>query len=231
MAADTLASLDTLSHSFNPSDIKVYATNAQELFHLNSIDLPFWRDWGLPDGTLPNPSQLFPIKILHYLHKAFWDHEVKWIIQAIGSCELDTRFSLLQPWSGYRHFSSGISTLKQVTGREHRDIQQYILGLIADSVHPEFIICIHALLNLKYLSQLHDVNTNILNNISRALKTFHDFKQVILDLGLRVGKKGNKISHFEIPKLELLQSIVPSIMWLGALPHTGGRGGITQGVN
>ena len=176
MAANTLASLDTLSRSFNPSDIKVYATNAWELFHLNGVDLPFWCDWGLPDGTLPNPSQLFPIKILHHLHKAFWDHEVKWIIQAISGCELDTRFSLLQPQSGYRHFSSGISTLKQVTGREHHNIQQYILGLIADGAHPEFIVCIRALLNLKYLSQLHNVNINILNDISRALKTFHDFK-------------------------------------------------------
>jgi len=80
-------------------------------------------------------------------------------------------------------------------------------------------VCIHTLLNLWYLSQLYDINTDILDNIERALKTFHEFKQIILDLGLRVGKKGNQIPHFEIPKLELLQSIVPSIMWSGALPQ------------
>ena len=218
-AANVLASLDTLSRHFDPADVEVYTTNARQLFRLNGVDLPFWRDWGLPDGTLPNPSQIFPIEVLHHLHKAFWDHNVKWIIQAIGDRELDTRFSLLQPRSGYRHFSSGISALKQVTGREHRDIQRYILGLIADSVRPEFVVCIRALLDLRYLSQIHDVNTDILNDIAEALKTFHEFKQIILNLGLRVGKKGNPILHFEIPKLELLQNIIPSIMWSGTLPQ------------
>ncbi|KAF9643859.1 hypothetical protein BDM02DRAFT_3132132 [Thelephora ganbajun] len=101
----------------------VYVTNAQTLFHLNGIHLPFWCDWKLPDGTLPNPSQLFPIEILHHLHKAFWDHDVKWIMQAIGDHELDLWFSLLQPQTSYCHFSSGISALKQVTGHEHWDIQ------------------------------------------------------------------------------------------------------------
>jgi len=219
MAADILISLNILSHHFDPSNVGVYATNARQLFRLNGVDLPFWRDWMLPDGTLPNPSQSFPIEILHHLHKAFWDHDVKWIIRAIGDHELDTRFSLLQPRSGYRHFSSGISTLKQVTGREHRDIQRYILGLIADSVRPEFVVCVRALLDLRYLSQLHDINTDILNDIARALEVFHTFKQFILDLGLRVGKKGNRLPHFEIPKLELLQSIVSSIMWSGSLPQ------------
>ena len=219
MATDILASLNILSHHFNPSDIGVYTTNARQLFRLNGVDLPFWRDWKLPDETLPNPSQLFPIEILHHLHKSFWDHDVKWITRAIGDRELDTRFSLLQPRSGYRHFSSGISALKQVTGREHRDIQRYILGLIADSIHPEVVVCIRALLDLRYLSQLHDVDTDVMDDIARALEIFHTFKQFILDLGLRVGKKGNRILHFEIPKLELLQSIVPSIMWSGALPQ------------
>jgi len=219
MATDVLTSLDTLSQHFDPSNVAVYTTNARQLFRLNGVNLPFWRDWELPDRTLPNPSQLFPIEILHHLHKLFWDHDVKWIIRAIGGDELDTRFSLLQPRSGYRHFSSGISALKQVTGGEHRDIQRYILGLIADSVHPEFVVCIHALLDLRYLSQLHDINTDILDDIGKALKTFHEFKQIILDLGLHVGKKGNTIPHFEIPKLELLQSIIPSIMWSGALPQ------------
>ena len=219
MATDILASLNILSHHFNPSDIGAYTTNARQLFRLNGVDLPFWRDWKLPDETLPNPSQLFPIEILHHLHKSFWDHDVKWIIRAIGDRELDTRFSLLQPRSGYRHFSSGISALKQVTGREHRDIQRYILGLIADSVRPEVVVSIRALLDLRYLSQLHNVDADILDDIARALDIFHTFKQFILDLGLRVGKKGNRIFHFEIPKLELLQSIVPSIMWSGALPQ------------
>ena len=219
MASDVLASLSILSHYFDPSNVRVYANKARELYRLNGVNLPFWRDWMLPDGTLPNPSQVFPVEILHHLHKSFWDHDVKWILRAIGDAELDLRFSLLQPQSGYRHFPSGISSLKQVTGREHQDIQRYILGLITDCAHPEFVVCVRALLDLRYLSQLHDLNANILDDITKALETFHRFKNIILDLSLRVGKSGNKIPHFEIPKLELLQSIVPGIMWSGALPQ------------
>ena len=91
--------------------------------------------------------------------------------------------------------------------------------MIADGVHPEFIICIRALLDLRYLSQLHDINTDVLQDITRALSIFYLFKHIILDLGLCVGKKGNWMTHFKISKLELLQSIVSSIMWSGTLPQ------------
>ena len=188
------------------------------MFRLNGVDLPFWRDWYLPDETLPDPHQIFPIEILHHLHKSFWDHDAKWVIRAGGSSELDLRFSLIQPRSGYRHFSSGVSTLKQVTGREHRDVQRYLLALIPDGVDERFILCIWALLDLRYLSQLHQVTNHDLRAISDALQLFHSYKQVILDLHLRVGKAG-PIHHFEIPKLEFLQSIVPCIQWSGALPQ------------
>ena len=60
---------------------------------------------------------------------------------------------------------------------------------------------------------------DVLEDITRALSVFHSFKHIILDLGLHVGKKGNQMTHFEIPKLELLQSIVSSIMWSGTLPQ------------
>ncbi|KAF9786516.1 hypothetical protein BJ322DRAFT_981624, partial [Thelephora terrestris] len=158
-------------------------------------------------------------------------HDVKWILRAIGDVELDRRFALLQLRSGYRHFPSGISLLKQVTGCEHRDIQRslgtsphlltsgYILGLIADCVRPKFVICVRALFDLQYLSQLHNLNIDILNDITRALEIFHQFKQIILDLSLHVGKSGAAMTHFQIPKLELLQSIVSCIKWLGALPQ------------
>src|ERR1700753_1432212 len=57
MANDILTSIDDLSNEFDPSDVKLYATKARELYRLNGVNLPFWRDWELPDGTLPNPSQ------------------------------------------------------------------------------------------------------------------------------------------------------------------------------
>ena len=101
---------------------------------------------------------------------------------------------------------------------EHRDIQRYILGLIPDDVDVRFVLCIRALLDLWYLSHLHHLTEHDLHAISAALQLFHTYKQVILDLGLCVGK-GGPINHFEIPKLELLQSIVSCIRWLGGLPQ------------
>jgi hypothetical protein len=52
----------------------------------------------------------------------FWGHDVKWCIHVLGAAEIDFRFSVLHPHTGFRHFKEGISKLKQVTGWEHRDL-------------------------------------------------------------------------------------------------------------
>ena len=218
-ANQVLTDLSTLSSYVDPWDLASYIKEARESFRLNGVDLPFWRDWALPTGVIPDPYHSFPIEILHHFHKCFWDHDLKWCIRALGEGEIDFRFSLLQPSCGFRHFSSGVSKLKQVTGREHRNIQRYILGVIAGAVPAEFILAIRALLNLRYFAQMRHVDTTALDKISAALRTFHHYKQVILDNHYRVGKGNNPITHFEIPKLELLHSVVPCIQWFGALPQ------------
>ena len=147
-AGSILASLATLAAHFDPSDVAIYTSNAKKMFRLNGVDLPFWRNWHLPDGIPPDPHRIFPIEILHHLHKSFWDHDMKWAIRAAGGLELDLRYMLIQPRGGYRHFSSGVSLLKQVTGREHRDIQRYLLASIPDDIDDRFILCIRALLDL-----------------------------------------------------------------------------------
>jgi hypothetical protein len=145
------------------------------------VDLPFWRDWILPTGIPPDPYHLFPIEILHHFHKSFWDHDLKWCIRALGEGEINFRFLLLQPRGGFRHFPSGISKLKQVTGWEHRNLQRYILGVIAGAAPAEFILAIQVLLNLRYFAQMQHADTTVLNDITLALGTFHRYKQVILD--------------------------------------------------
>jgi hypothetical protein len=44
--------------------------------------------------------------------------------------------------------------MKQVTGRQHRDIQRYIVAVIAGVAPPAFIIAIRALQNFQYLAQV-----------------------------------------------------------------------------
>lgn len=59
----------------------------------------------------------------------------------LGPSEIDFRFTVLQPHISYRQFKVGISTLKQVTGREHRDMERFIVGII-DGAPKDFVIAI-----------------------------------------------------------------------------------------
>jgi hypothetical protein len=214
-----LSSLASLSSDINPWNLAAYTKEAKTVHRLNGVHRPFWRDWTLPTGALLDPQHIFPIEMLHHFHKRFWDHDMKWCIRAVGEDEIDFRFSIIQPRCGTRHFSGGVVDLKQVTGREHRDLQRYILGIIIGTVPNEFVVCIRALLDLHYLAQMPNVPTEALDEIEATLKTFHDYKKIILDSNYRVGKKNSPINHFEIPKLELLHSVVTSIKWSGSLPQ------------
>jgi hypothetical protein len=185
--------------------LEKYAKAAKS-YRLNGVQLPFWRDWTLSF----DPSIFLTSEPLHHWHKQFWDHDVKWCIHMLGEAEIDFRFSVLHSHSGYRHFKEGISSLKQVTGREQRDIQRYIIVVIADAVPPRFLVAIRALLDFRYFAQSPVINEDTCGHISDALSLFHQHKQAILDAGARRGKK-DRINHWHIPKLEFLQSVVPNI--------------------
>ena len=177
---------------------------------LNGVQLPFWRNWSLSADC----SKFLTSEPLHHWHRMFWDHDAKWCIIAVGEVEIDFRFSVLHNRTGYRHFGDSISKLKQVTGREQRDIQRYIIVVIADAVPPLFLITIQALVDFQYLAQSPRINENVCERIADALWTFHQHKQAILDAGARRGKK-KPLDHFQIPKLELLQSVVTTIKLSG----------------
>ena len=215
LATLTLCQIDQLSEEINPWDLELYVKKSRERFRLNGVHLPFWRDWTLPDGTIAEPSQFLTPEPLHHWHKQFWDHDAKWCIHAVGSAEIDLRFSLLQPCVGFCHFKAGISSLKQVTGRDHRNVQRYIIPIIADAVPKEFILCIRALSDFRYLAQSRSIDNHTLTKISDSLILFHRNKQAILDAKARVGKGKKPLDHFFIPKLELLHSVVGSISWSG----------------
>jgi len=215
LATLTLSQIEDLSEEIDPWDLKSFAKEAQTHFRLNGVHLPFWRDWTLPDGTIAEPCQFLTPEPLHHWHKQFWDHDAKWCIRAVRSAEIDLRFSLLQPCVGFRHFKAGISSLKQVTGRDHRNVQRYIVPIIADAISKEFLLCIRALSDFRYLAQSRSIDTQTLTEISSALTLFHQNKQAILDANARVGKGNKPLKHFFIPKLELLHSVVMSIRWSG----------------
>jgi hypothetical protein len=204
-ASTSLAQLASLRERVDPANIEDYFLESKKV-RLNGVDSPFWRDWALSD-----PSTFLTPEALHHWHRAFWDHDVKWCIRLMGGDELDFRFSVLQPRTGYRHFKEGISKLKQVTGRDHRDIQRYLIGIIADAVPKDFLIALRALMDFRYLAQSPVIDDTACKMIQASLKEFHDHKDIILDSGARVGKGNKPINNWHIPKVELLQSVVPLI--------------------
>ena len=203
-AATTLAQLRLLEENADPWDLEAYFKAASKL-HLNGVHQPFWVDWAMSD-----PSIFLTPEPLHHWHKAFWDHDAKWCIHSVGATELDFRFSVLHQHVGFRHFKEGISSLKQVTGREHREVQRYIVSVIADAVPPDFLIAIRALMDFRYLAQSMQIDEQMCTKIDAALKDFHAHKDSIITIGARRGKK-HVINNWYIPKLEFLQSVVPSI--------------------
>ena len=208
-ASMTLAQLHIAQFKADPSNLQVFFHEAQ-CFHLNGVSKPFFKNFPL----LYSSSFLMP-KMLHYLHKECWDHDIKWCLNVIGNSELDFQLSIMQPIAGYCHFKSRISKLKQITGRVHHDIQCYLIGIIAGAAPPQFVTAICALMDFQYCVQAYYINANELQLITTALDTFHANKQSILAYGAQQGKGNKPINNWYIPKLELMQNFVPSISQLG----------------
>ena len=103
-----------------------------------------------------------------------------------------------------------------MTGRDHRAVQRYIIRVVAGAIPPKFLAAIRALLDFRYLSQMPCFDNNSLNRIEAALHAFHANKSAIIAAGGRQGSKG-PLEHWEIPKLALLQHVVPSIRASGAI--------------
>lgn len=205
-ASITLKQLQSIELKADPWDLECYFKEAKE-YRLNGVHRPFWADWPLSD-----PSIFLTPEPLHHWHKQFWDHDVKWCINVLGAAELDFRFSVLHPHTGMRHFKEGISSVKQVTGREHRDIQRYIIGVIADSAASKgFLVSVRALLDFRYLAQSTQIDEAMCLKIDKALKDFHIYKNSVIAAGARQGKGHVPIENWHIPKLEFMQSVVPSI--------------------
>ena len=202
----TLAQLSVAKSKVDPADIEAFFREAQR-FRLNGVHAPFWRDY-----PLACPSSFLTSEFLHLLHKESWDHDVKWCINVVSAAEIDFRFSILQPIVGFQHYKGGITKLKQVTGRVHRDVQRYLVGMISGPSPAKFLTAIRALMDFCYRVQARRINDGDIALINDALCEFHANKDVILQLGARRGEGQKKpIDNWQIPKLELMQSIAPSI--------------------
>ncbi|KAJ3818244.1 hypothetical protein F5880DRAFT_1491700 [Lentinula raphanica] len=207
----TLAKIDTLVTKADPQDIERYWPLAQKS-RTNGVVDPCWRDWASSD-----PSEFLLPEILHHWHKFFFDHDLKWCINVVGAEEIDFRYSLVQKRQGFRIFAEGISRLKQVTGRDQREIQRYVVTVVAGATSNRFLLAVRALCDFRYAGQAPRFNDTTAMRVQRALSEFHEVKDEVLKLGGRLNSKGEPLENWEIPKLEFMQSVFPSIKSSGPI--------------
>ena len=161
----------------DPASLANFVKVCQSL-GLNGVYQPFWRDWGNAD-----PSLFLTVNILHAFHKFFFDHPLKWVINIMGGNELDRRMAALQPWIGSRYWRNGISKLKQVTGREYRDLQKILVSVIAGVVTINVLCTVRALVKFIFQAQGLLLYEDHLHSMNEALREFHHYKNSIIFAG------------------------------------------------
>ncbi|KAG1742146.1 hypothetical protein EDB19DRAFT_1894975 [Suillus lakei] len=178
VAHHTLQLIVDTSRKVDPWDLDKFQKAAKAV-GLSGVHMPYWHDWLYASG-----------EILHTCFKFFADHPLKWIKEVIGAHELDNRFIIQHKRVGMRHFAKGVSHVKQMTGREYREIQRTIVALIAGATSPQFVRSIRAIVDFIYLAQNPVHSPATLQSMEQALSEFHSFKGAIIEAEARKGKKG-----------------------------------------
>ena len=208
----TLERIDTLRETADPWQLKSFLSKARAKY-LSGVHLPFWRNW-----RFANPSIFLLPEILHACLKFFFDHVLPWCKELLGD-ELDARYKCHHKRVGVRHFVNGVLHVKQMTGREHHEIQRTIIAMIAGCVPPQFLRTVHALIDFIYQAQSPVHTETSVREMELSLQEFHANKVAITEAGARKTKAAGAKADFYIPKLELFHSFAAAIRHSGALIH------------
>ncbi|EIM79496.1 uncharacterized protein STEHIDRAFT_69427 [Stereum hirsutum FP-91666 SS1] len=211
--------LDALDHGPPDGDPDTFIATCTAA-GIRPISHPFWYD--LP---YVNVFAAITPDLLHQLSQGVMKHLLKWLKEIFGAAEIDARCAALPPNHNLRHFANGITSMKRVSGSEHRDMCRILLGLVVDLPLPHglssarLIRAVRALLDFFYLAQypVHSSSEedpaneprppSSLDLLEDALTRFHDNRDIFIELGVR--------DNFNIPKLHTLRHYVPSIKLFG----------------
>jgi hypothetical protein len=175
---------------------------------LKPVFRPFWI--ALP---LVNIFLSITPDVLHQLLQGVVKHVNAWLAEIFGAAEVDARCRSLPPNHHISLFTKGITTLSRVTGKEHKDICRFILGIVIDLPLPggqlpsRVIRAVRALLDFVYLAQYPSHTSRTLERLEECLARFHENKDVFIDLGVR--------EHLNFPKIHSLLHYFSSIILYG----------------
>ena len=170
---------------------------------------PFWEQL-----LYLNIYQAITPDILHQLHQGVFKHLLSWQVQAYGANEINAHCQRLIPNHHIHIFSSGITSLSRVTGKERNLMSHIILGVIIgvqllnDLGPPWMIHVIHAFLDFLYLAHLPIHSSKTLSSLNQTLQAFHENVTIFIDLDIR--------KHFNIPKFHVCQHYESSIRLYGS---------------
>ncbi|KAG8836053.1 hypothetical protein FRB91_000169 [Serendipita sp. 411] len=198
----------------DPQSVSAYTAKARK-YLLNGVNRPFWERLPLFRADICAAPDLF-----HGVIRFWRDHIFKWAVNLAGGAEIDARLKVIQPITGFRRFSKGVTHLTQWTGREDWDLQKVFVALIAGAkgVTSKVMRNLRAFHDFMALIQYRSHSDETLQYIEEALSVFHDTKDVYIEKGARKGKKG-VMDHFNIPKLAAFPEFVRHIKEMGASPQ------------
>lgn len=168
----------------------------------------FWTNYPYADIY-----QALTPDILHQLYQGMVKHLIVWLKHVYGAKAIDARFKCLPSNHQLRHFNKGISSLSRVTGKEHQDICRVLLGIIIEmkprheGSHARVLVATRALLDFIYLAQYPEASEDTIAEMEAALKCFHQYKGVFVDMNAR--------AHMNFPKLHSLAHYTKSIRMFG----------------
>jgi hypothetical protein len=180
------------------------STGLKPVFH------PFWHS--LP---LTNIFVSVTPDVLHQLLQGVLKHVLSWLVHpaVFGTAVVDVRCRSVPPNHHITLFTKGITCLSRVTGKEHKDMCRFLIGLVTDlplwggRTSSRVVRAVRAILDFIYLAQFPSHTTDTLNCLDASLAQFHENKDVFLDLEVR--------TQFKIPKLHGLLHYKPSITLFG----------------
>ncbi len=178
---------------------------------LKPVFQPFWYALPLVDVFLSITPD-----VLHQLLQGVVKHITAWLSDSavFRAVEVDARCHSLPPNHHITLFPNGITTLSRISGKEHKDMCRFLLGLIiglhlpGGQVASRVLRAVRALLDFVHLAQYPSHTSQTLDHLEGCLARFHENKAIFFDLGVR--------NHLNIPKFHSLLHYGRSITLFGS---------------